>query len=65
MVYCSRGDKVDRYEKTKRLSDEDFKQIIGVKRETFDAMVEVLRNAYAEKHKRRGLNPNFVWRTAC
>ena len=45
---------MDRYEKTKRLSNEDFKQIIGVKRETFDAMVEVLRNAYAEKHKRRG-----------
>ena len=45
---------MDRYEKTKRLSDEDFKQIIGVKRETFDAMIEVLRDAYAEKHKRRG-----------
>jgi len=37
-----------------RLSDAGFKQIIGVTRETFDAMVEILRYAYAEKHKRRG-----------
>ena len=42
------------YEKSARLSDEDFKQIIGIKKETFNAMVEILRNAYAEKHKRRG-----------
>jgi len=45
---------MNRYEKAARLSDADFKQIIGVEKETFDAMVEVLSNAYAEKHKRRG-----------
>jgi len=45
---------MNRYEKATRLSEKDFKQIIGVKKETFDAMVDVLRSAYAEKHKRRG-----------
>jgi len=45
---------MSRYEKAVRLSENDFKQIVGVKKETFDAMVEVLSNAYAEKHKRRG-----------
>jgi len=43
-----------RYEKAIKLSAEDFKQLFGVKKETFDAMVEILRTAYAEKHKHRG-----------
>ena len=43
-----------RYEKTKKLKSEDFKQIIGVKREIFNEMTTILREAYAEKHKRRG-----------
>ena len=43
-----------RYEKASKLKDEDFKQIIGVKRALFDEMTIVLREAYAEKHKRRG-----------
>jgi hypothetical protein len=37
-----------------KISEKDFKQIIGVKKETFDEMVSVLRETYAEKHKRRG-----------
>ena len=43
-----------RYEKATRLKAEDFKQIIGVKRGTYESMLEELRKAYAEKHKRRG-----------
>jgi len=43
-----------RYEKASRLKGSDFKQIIGVKKETFDEMVGVLREAYAAKHTRRG-----------
>ena len=43
-----------RYEKASKLKATDFKQIIGVKRETFDEMVVVLREAYVAKHKRRG-----------
>ena len=33
-----------------------FKQVIGVKRETFSEMVKVLKEAYAEKHKKGGRN---------
>jgi hypothetical protein len=51
---------LDHYEKTKRLSDIDFKQIIGVKRKTFTAMVEVLTTAYFEKHKRGGRKPKLT-----
>jgi hypothetical protein len=36
------------------LTDKDFKQIIGVEKETFDSMLDILRDAYAEKHKRGG-----------
>lgn len=43
-----------RYEKAIELSNEDFKQIIGVKKETFAAMCDILSEAYAEKHRRRG-----------
>ena len=43
-----------RYEKAAKLKDKDFKQIIGVQKETYEAMLEELRKAYAEKHKRRG-----------
>ena len=42
------------YEKAQKLNDADFKQLIGVAKETFDTMVDVLDIAYAEKHKRRG-----------
>jgi len=42
------------YEKAMTLKDADFKQIIGVTKETYEAMLAVLRDAYTEKHKRRG-----------
>jgi len=45
---------MNRYEKAQRLNADDFKQIIGVAKETFDAMVDILEGAYAQKHKRRG-----------
>ena len=41
------------YKKTDKLSDKDFKQIIGVKKETFNIMVEILKSAYIQKHKKR------------
>ena len=43
-----------RYEKATKLNPEDFKQLFGVKKETFDTMVTVLKTAYAAKHKQRG-----------
>ncbi len=32
---------------------------MGVKRATFDKMVEILRKGYAEKHRRRGRTPKL------
>lgn len=40
------------YEKTERLTESDFKQIIGVKRTTFDKMVEILKEAYENKPRK-------------
>ena len=54
------GCQMNHYEKTKRLKDTDFKQIIGVKRETFAAMVEVLTAAYLKKHAKGGRNPKLA-----
>ena len=45
------------YDRTKHLSDADFKQIIGVKRETFAAMAAILTAAYQKKHRRGGRKP--------
>ena len=45
---------LDRYEKALKLSDEDFKQVFVVKKETFEVMTEILKLAYAAKHKHRG-----------
>ncbi|MDE5565332.1 MAG: hypothetical protein K2I93_09265, partial [Oscillospiraceae bacterium] len=46
------GDKMDFYTKVERLSNKDFKQIIGVEKATFDAMVMILKEAYARKPKK-------------
>lgn len=43
---------MDFYAKSKQLSNQDFKQIIGVERTTFDAMVTILNKAYASKPKK-------------
>lgn len=43
-----------RYEKAMRLSDADFKQIIGVTKETYESMLEEMRVAYGAMHQRRG-----------
>ena len=50
---------MNRYEKAMKLSNKDFKQIIGIKKETFDAMVDTLRIAYIEKHKQGGRTANL------
>ena len=49
----------NKYEKSKMLSEKNFKRLIGVKRKTFDAMVKELRKAYEEKHKRGGRSPKL------
>lgn len=45
---------LERYEQALKLNDETFKQVIGVKKETFEVMIKILTLAYQAKHKRRG-----------
>jgi hypothetical protein len=49
----------NKYERTKKLTEANFKRIIGVKRNTFERMVEVLAEAFAEKHKQGGRKPKL------
>lgn len=48
-----------KYEKIVGYSNEQFRRITGVKRETFQKMVEILKKAYAEKHRRRERKPKL------
>ena len=48
-----------KYEKIAEYSNAKFRRITGVKRATFDKMVEILRKGYAEKHQRRGRTPKL------
>ena len=43
-----------KYERIAKYRNEKFRRITGVKRKTFEAMVEILQKSYAEKHRRRG-----------
>jgi hypothetical protein len=49
----------NKYERAKKLTNEQFKRIIGVKMATFEEMKSILEVAYAEKHKRRGRHSIF------
>jgi hypothetical protein len=48
------------FEKTTKLKDEDFKQIIGVKRETFTEMAGVLTEDYLRRHSNGGRPPSLT-----
>ena len=43
----------------KDYNEKQFRRITGVKRATFDKMVEILKKGYAEKHRRRGRKPKL------
>jgi hypothetical protein len=48
---------MSRYEQIKELKEEDFRRLTGVKRKTFEKMVETLKEAHGRK-KQRGGRPN-------
>jgi len=48
------------FDKAMRLGDEDFKQVIGVEKATYAAMLESLREAYAARHARRGRHASLA-----
>jgi hypothetical protein len=43
---------MDFYAKTEKLNDHDFKEIIGVKRTTFEAMITILKDAYNSRPRK-------------
>ena len=43
-----------KYERAMALSDQHFKLLVGVKKQTVIEMVKILQQAYSDKHKRRG-----------
>ena len=44
----------NKYEKSKVLSDKNFRRIVGIKRKTFEVMTKILSTAYAFKHEKGG-----------
>ena len=48
-----------KYEKINEYDENKFRRITGVKRATFEKMVEILKKSQAEKHKRRGRKPKL------
>ena len=48
-----------KYETIKEYADEKFRRITGVKRTTFNKMIEILQAAYNAKHMRRGRKPKL------
>lgn len=48
-----------KYEIVKEYDEKQFRRITGVKRATFNKMIEILKKSYAEKHKRRGRKPKL------
>ena len=45
---------MDKYENIKSYNETDFKTVTGVTPTTFEAMLQVIKEAYAEAHKNRG-----------
>ena len=43
-----------KYEVIKTYPETQFRRVTGVKRATFDKMLEILKTVYTQKHKRRG-----------
>jgi len=47
---------MNKYKKALNLNDEEYRRLCGYTKKTMVAMAEILREAYAAKHKRRGRN---------
>jgi len=46
--------KTIKYSKVKKLSERDFKRVVGVKKETFKGMVKVIRKHYRDNKSKGG-----------
>ena len=50
---------MQKYKRLKKLKDEQFRRLTGVKRKTFDVMVEILRKADKRQRIRGGPKPKL------
>ena len=46
-------------ERIKNLKEEQYQKIFGIKKKTFNKMLEILNNAYAQLHSQGGKNPKL------
>lgn len=46
-------------EQIRNYTDAQFRRITGVKRATFEKMLEILTESHTQKHRRRGRNPKL------
>jgi hypothetical protein len=50
----------DKFTKSKALTEVQFKRLIGVKKQTFEEMIAILREEYSKKHQKRGRHSNLT-----
>ena len=51
---------MDNKKRIKKLKTEDYQRLFGVKKVTFDKMLDILEKAYIEKHKKGGKPPKLT-----
>ena len=50
---------INNEERIKKLKDEEYQEVFGVKKDTFYKMLEILENSYVILHSRGGKNPKL------
>ncbi|HFH1868279.1 TPA: IS5/IS1182 family transposase, partial [Streptococcus pneumoniae] len=50
------------YDKAQKLNSKNFKLLIGVKKETFQLMLEHLNSAYQIQHRKGGRPRSLPWK---
>ena len=51
---------MDNKKRMRKLKAGDYQRLFGVKKETFDKMMEILEKAYIEKHRKGGKPPKLT-----
>ena len=51
---------INNEERIKKLKNEEYQELFGVKKDTFYKMLDILNDKYAELHKQGGKNPKLT-----
>ena len=51
---------INNEERIKKLKNEEYQELFGVKKDTFYKMLDILNNKYVELHKQGGKNPKLT-----